>query len=224
MRASVLGGKIDELVGAELLPLGFEPIRPRRWVQSVQPHIRGIFEFQSLKGNVYSARWGRSLDFVPLLRAGRLRWKRTANTADFDLCMDPIDEYGTPPDWCSFSRSAPPRESRMVLIVKEATRAAKLDFSRSNSVFDVVARFRERAAMRFRRFSLENYTQTHLAWGLSLIAVGELTEGEQHLKLFCARFSIDLDDRKMHQAILAAQESLDAAQESLDYVSRVRGS
>jgi hypothetical protein len=55
---------------------------------------------------------------------------------------------------------------------QESTRFAKLDFGRVNSIFDIVTIFRERAAMRFRRFSLENYFQTHLAWGLSLIAVG----------------------------------------------------
>jgi hypothetical protein len=205
MRAPVLAGKIDELVGAELSPLGFKQIRPRRWIQTARSHIRDIFEFQALKGDTYSARWGLSLDFVPLLRADRLRWKRTANTANFDLCIDPIDEYGMLPNWCSFSRSAPPREGRMAFAAEEATRAAKLDFSRANSVSNVVAMFRERAAMRFQRFSLENYTQTHLAWGLSLIAIGELTEGEQHLELFCARFSIDRHDRMIRQAILTAQ-------------------
>jgi hypothetical protein len=207
MRAPVSAGKIDELVGAELSPLGFKQTHPWRWVQAARSHMRGIFEFQALKGDTYSARWGLSLDFVPLLRADRLRWKRTANTANFDLCIDPIDEYGMSPDCCSFSRSAPPREGRMALAGKEATRAAKRDFSRANSISDVIAMFRERAAMRFQRFSPENYPQTHLAWGLSLIAVGELTEGERHLELFCARFPIDRHDRMIRQAILATQDA-----------------
>jgi len=205
MRASVLASKIDELVGAELSPLGFKRTRPRRWVQTAQSPIRGIFEFQAIKGASYSARWGLSLDFVPLLRGDRLRWKRTANTARFDLCIDPIDEYGMLPDWCSFSHLAPPSEAKMAAVAKEATRAAKLDFGRANSIADVVAMFRERAAKRFRRFSLENYRQTHLVWGLSLIAVGEPSEGERHLELFCARFSIDRHDRMIGQSILAAQ-------------------
>jgi hypothetical protein len=96
MSASVLADKIDEIIGAELSPLGFEQIRPRRWVATAQPPIRRIFEFQALKGATYSARWGLSLDFVPLWRADGLRWKRTAKTANFDLCIDPIDQYGGP--------------------------------------------------------------------------------------------------------------------------------
>jgi hypothetical protein len=91
MSASVLADKIDEIIGAELSPLDLEQIRPRRWVATAQPPIRSIFEFQALKGANYSARWGLSLDFVPLWRADGLRWKRTAKTANFDLCIDPID-------------------------------------------------------------------------------------------------------------------------------------
>jgi hypothetical protein len=110
MSASVLADKIDEIIGAELSPLGFEQIRPRRWVATAQPPIRSIFEFQALKGATYSARLGLSLDFVPLWHADGLRWKRTAKTANFDLCIDPIDQYGGRPDWCSYSRPIRPGE------------------------------------------------------------------------------------------------------------------
>jgi hypothetical protein len=91
--------------------------------------------------------------------------------------------------------------------VKESARVAKVDFSRVNSISDVVATFQERAAMRFQRFSLENYIQTHLAWGLSLIAVGEPAEGRRHLELFCANFSLERSDRMLRQAILAAENA-----------------
>ena len=45
--------------------------------------------------------------------------------------------------------------------------------------------------MSFRRFSLENYVQTHLAWGLGLIAVGERADGEVHMKEFCKQRNLD---------------------------------
>jgi hypothetical protein len=211
MAAPAFADRVDESIGAELSPLGFERIRPRRWVAAAQPLIRSIFEFQALKDATYSARWGFSLDFVPLWRADGLKWKQTAKTANFDLCIDPIDQYGGPPDWCSYSRPIWPGEvanfPRMAAAVKESTRAAKLDFSRANSISDLVAMFQERAAMRFQRFSLENYTQTHLAWGLTLVAVGEATEGKRHLELFCASFSIDRNDRMLCQALLAAENA-----------------
>ena len=175
--------KIDEVIGGELSPRGFERIRPRRWIGTVRPLIRGIFELHALKGSIYSARWGLSLDFVPLWRADKFRWKRTSRAADFDLCIDPIDQNGVPLSRHSFCRPFRGRAdtARMALVAKESTRAAKLDFNRANSISDVVAMFQDRATMRFRRFSPENYTQTHLAWGLSLIALGEAAEGERHL-------------------------------------------
>jgi hypothetical protein len=56
MPAPVFADKIDEIIGAELSPLGFEQIRPRRWVATARPPIRRIFDFQALKGATYSAR------------------------------------------------------------------------------------------------------------------------------------------------------------------------
>ncbi len=81
--------------------MGFDLVRPRRWVSNTMGATRRIFEFQALKGATYSARWGFSLDFVPVMRNGHLRWKRTPKGAEFDLCIDPIDEFGDVPDWCS---------------------------------------------------------------------------------------------------------------------------
>lgn len=211
---------IDLIIGAELSPLGFERSRLRRWVAAVQPPIRKIVEFQALKGSVYSARWGFYLDFVPLLHSDELRWKGTAKTADFDLCIDPIDQAGVQLDWCSFPRPIWPHDvgnfAKIDFAVKESMRAAKLDFGRANSISDIVAMFEERATMRFQRFALEHYTQTHLAWGLSLIAIGETAEGERHIKLFCVRYLIDRNDRMIRQAVLAAKEVRTASKRSPD--------
>jgi hypothetical protein len=205
-RPSSMADKIDQVVGAELSSLGFERTRPRHWVRTVRAPIRSIFEFQAIKGGAYSARWGFSVDFVPLRRANNFQWKRTAKTAKFDLCIDPLDQHSMPPpDWFFIRRHEANDLIRLASAAQESTRFAKLDFGRVNSIFDIVTIFRERAAMRFRRFSLENYSQTHLAWGLSLIAVGDIREGEQHLELFCARFSIDRNDRLLRQAELAAK-------------------
>jgi len=76
-----------------------------------------------------------------------------------------------------------------------------------NSISDVVSLFQERATIRLRRFSLENYIQIHLAWGLCLIALDEVEEGERHLELFCTRFSIDRNDRIICKAELEAKNA-----------------
>jgi hypothetical protein len=192
------------ILDGELSPLGFERIRPRLWVESKHLPIRRLFEFQPIKGDVYSARWGFSLDFVPIQRAEKLAWKRTAKTARFDLSIDPIDSEGRPRRWFSVCRSAYPAKKydwdSFVRTVKDTAKGARPDFNRVNSIEDIVAIFRERSTMKFNRFSLENYIQTHIAWGLSLIAIGEPDEGEKHLQNYCARFSIDRNDRILRQA------------------------
>src|SRR5258708_10612223 len=84
---AVLADRIDDALRTELAPMGFELVRPRRWVSGTKDSIRRIFEFQALKGATYSARWGFSLDFVPIARKGHLRWKRTPTGAEFYLCI-----------------------------------------------------------------------------------------------------------------------------------------
>lgn len=202
--APVLAARIDMIVHAQLSPLGFEWIRPRFWVEGLGPPIRRLFEFQALKGASYSARWGFSLDFVPIKRSSRLQWKRTAKTASFDLCIDPIDRAGEVPDPWYVSRFIFPLKSydwnKFTRTVKNAASVAQPDFSRIKSISDIVAIFNERSAIKFRRFSLENYVQTHLAWGLCLMAIGEVEEGERHLEKYCDRFSVDRTDRILREA------------------------
>jgi hypothetical protein len=206
-----MAARLDMALHAELSPLGFERIRARRWVAGTHPPIRRIFEFQPLKGEQYSGRWGFSLDFVPILKNGKLRWKRTSRSATFDLCIDPIDTEGGPRDWCSLSRFIYPSKtydwSRVWRTVKATTQAARTDFSRGNSIDKVASIFRERSTMRSRRFLLENYPQTHIAWGLCLIALGRLAEGETHLEKYCCQFSVDRHDRILDQAVQEATKA-----------------
>jgi hypothetical protein len=200
---AALADRIDEELRLKLSPIGFEPVRARRWVSGTIAPIHKIFEFQAMKGGWYSARWGFSLDFVPVVRNGRLRRKRTSKSVEFDLCIDPIDEIGIAPDWCSFVEIATLKEvdaSHLIRVVRAATRAAHDDFARVNSVGDVVTVFHERASMAFRRFSLENYVQTHIAWGLCLLAVGKRAEGEEHIRLFCEKNGINRNDPLIHKA------------------------
>ena len=207
-----MAARIDMILHAELAPLGFERIRPRRWVESVRLPIRTIFEFQALKGDGFSPRWGFSLDFVPILRNGRLRWKRTSKSAAFDLRIDPIDLEAGAPDWCSFSRFIFPHKaydwSKVTRVVQNSIRAARRDFDRVNSIDDIAAIFCERSTMKFQRFTLENYVQTNIAWGLCLIGLGQWNEGEAHLENYCNEFSVERHDRILDQAI---QESIKLA-------------
>ena len=54
--------------------------------------------------------------------------------------------------------------------------------------------------MKFRRFSLENRVQTHLALGFCLIALGQQERGQTHLELYCDRFSVERNNRILRKA------------------------
>lgn len=184
----------------------FEDVRRFRWVDQSSGPIRKIFEFQSLRVG-YSARWGFSLDLVPLFHNGRFRWKRTPKSAEFDLSIDPVDVAGSVPEWCSlkyFPGAISPSRAQIARVASQTAKAAHPDFARVASVSDLITLFEERAQLDFRRFSLENYVQTHLAWGIALVAVEKRGEGESHIAQFCEGHGIDRDHPFLDKAEIAA--------------------
>lgn len=160
-----------------------------RWVSEPFDHLRRVFEFQATKGARYSARWGWSVDFVPVLKGSKLSWKRTAAKADFDLCIDPIDMSGDVPGGCSFTTSA--SRDQIAKAWKASIDAALKDWEQVHSRKHLADLFRSRSEMQFRRFALGNYVQTDLAWGLLHLSMGESGEGERHIAEFCQNFEVD---------------------------------
>jgi hypothetical protein len=165
--------------------------------------IRRLFHFEALKGLTLSARWGFSVDFVPLLSGRKLVWKKTIRSATFDLCFDPIDKEGRVPDWCSFARDASP--ASIAKTARTAFDMAAKDFARVDTVADICTLFDERSRIKFARFSLSNYVQTDLAWGLALLACGEEARGEEHISKFCRAFDIDPDTRLVRMSAAEAR-------------------
>ena len=47
-----------------------------------------MFEYRQLKGGVAAPAWGFSLDFVPHLAGGKIKWHRTEKSALFDVFID----------------------------------------------------------------------------------------------------------------------------------------
>lgn len=179
-------------------PAGFLRVAERRWVGPSIPHFRYLFEIQDMKGGKHSARWGVSVAFVPRLKGKKLNWKKTADKADFDLCIDPVDVSGSIPDWCSFRESD--SASRVRKAALASLDAAKADWSGLKSLSDIAQCFENRSRMRFERFSPQNYVQTDLAWGLVHVALGNREQGERHLQSFCGNFDVPPDNPVLIQA------------------------
>jgi hypothetical protein len=188
-------------------PEGLQRVADRRWVGEPHDGIRRILEFQALKGAQYSARWGFSVDFVPNLQGDRLSWKRTAKTAMFDLCIDPIDVEGHVPDWCAFTSDG--RNGGMKKIVRAVKEQVSRDFARINTLHDLLELYQQRAAMRFRRFGLANYVQTDLAWGLVEMATGDEEGGTNRIAAFCDRFGVPPETPILVKAKREALQHLD---------------
>ncbi|RWB66785.1 MAG: hypothetical protein EOQ50_31960 [Mesorhizobium sp.] len=181
-------GDIVAGVLVNTLALDFQRVGDLFWVSDPKDHMRYLLKFQAMKGMTFSACWGVSVDFVPTLGGGKLKLKRTPKSAAFDLCIDPIDLSGQIPDWCSFYSND--RDYHVKRAASAAVRAARLDWSKITTLSDVADTFERRSRMVFKRFSLENYVQTDLAWGLVLIALGRTDEGNRHLDAFCRQFAI----------------------------------
>ncbi|MFS8049895.1 hypothetical protein [Rhizobium sp. BR 314] len=198
----------DEILQAlqDATPTGFDQVSERRWVSEPRNAIRRIIEFQALKGAYYSARWGFSVDFVPRLRSGRLSWKRSLKSADFDLTIDPIDIEGAATDWCSFPFDVKIRDARKT--VDDVKRVASLDLASIDTINDLLDLFKRRSEMKFRRFGLANYIQTDIAWGLSQLAAGEVVEGSDRIARFCEQFEIDPNSAILTKARAEALQAM----------------
>jgi hypothetical protein len=168
-----------------------------------------MFKFQIIGGSVYSAVWGFSIDFVPYPSGRKLVWKRSAQKARFDLCIDPIDEEGLPPQWCSFSY--PRKQGRCESSARAAFEAGREYFRDFRTPADLCILFGKRSRMKFRRFSLSNYGQTDLAWGLALLAAGDEREGQIHIDEYCRRFEIDPKMSILQKAMMEARASAHGA-------------
>src|SRR5436305_858012 len=83
----------DAIVAAHLrrsLPaLGLTEVTVRSWIDGSKPPVRRMFELQLLTGAGMKACWGFSLDFVPHVSAGRIRWHRSSKAALLDVIIDP---------------------------------------------------------------------------------------------------------------------------------------
>jgi hypothetical protein len=194
---SDLDDLIQETFAAPLKEAGFENVRPRKWVRSVRSHIRQLVTINALKGAIYSVCWGVSLDFVPLYRSNKFRWKQTPLGCAYDLCIDPIDLGHR---WSSFVFNPGVQTSTrfdLRQVADVSLTSALKDFDRAQTLLEVDHLYAERKRMRFVRFSLENYVQSYLGWGLTLHVLGRESEAESNLALFCARHGASPNDRML---------------------------
>jgi hypothetical protein len=186
-----LSAAILEDFGSLLEFHSFQLVKPRWWVRDVKPSIRELFNVAPLKGASYSVRWGFSLDFVPLMWTKPPRWKRTNKSAHFDLVIEPLDQgseefvFHHLPGYDEVERTTIQR------IAQASIQRALSDFDAVKGIEDIPRMFTKVSMLPAKRFSLDNYTQAHLAWGITLLRLGEVDKGHALVARACALHRID---------------------------------
>jgi hypothetical protein len=185
----------------ELLPHGFEHVKPLKWVRSAKPAMRDVVELYSLKGASIAPRWGLSLDFVPHVAAGRVRWHRTVKSAMLDLVWDPLDFAGLA-GWTQSRFLVPSELPRLTrLFATKVCRSALADLARAEQVSDLPALYREWAARPAVRFKMQNYQQAALGEAFVHRRLG-LPGSLECLLEGASRFDFDADTRRQLIALL----------------------
>lgn len=181
-----LRGTFDGRLGSQ----GFEAVKGLKWVRSAKPEIRDVIELYSVKGAAVAARWGVSLDFVPHVAAGRVRWHRTAKSAVLDLVWDPLDFDGVD-GWTQSRLVAMSDLERLAgsFAVKVCQRALS-DLARVRGVSDLPGLYREWDARPAVRFSRESYPRSLISEAFVLQRLG-LPGGSERLREGCSRAELD---------------------------------
>jgi hypothetical protein len=160
---SLVGAGFDDA----LKPHGFEKISGRRWVRSTKQPIREIVELATINNACFNPRWGFSLDYVPHIAVGGVKWHRTNKSAMVDLTFDPADLEDIRV-WAIYNTAN--RESVKLAGIASARRVVALAiplFERVREVGDLRPVFEDRLRQRNLRFGFFNYVQHPLAYAFT---------------------------------------------------------
>lgn len=159
-----------------LKPLGLTQVAPRIWIDGSRAPAKRMFELIVLKGASMRARWGFSLDFVPHIVGGEVRWHRSDKTARLDVIVEPSEEVIPR---ASFLHGAAKLHDHLDRLLPCAVEKAKETWQRGDTergMLDVVQEIREH---RTNAWPFDMYTQLPLAYALLSARLGDLGSAER---------------------------------------------
>jgi hypothetical protein len=171
---------------AHLPSLGLSQLTARSWIDGSRPPARRLFEIALLKGAAMHAQWGFSLDFVPHISAGWVRWHRSDKTARLDLVVDP---RGLPRP--SSGHGPDKLEEGLSELLPKAAQMAQESWRRGSTfsgMLEIICEIRDRSTNRFGYF---NYTQLPLAYAFLCAKTGELKSATDELERLATTRDID---------------------------------
>ncbi len=183
----------DEIIVAhlrEFLPsLGLIELSTRTWIDGSQPPARRIFELQLLKAASMKACWGFSLDFVPHISGGRLRWHRSDKSALLDVFIDPKNLPNP-----SFIQGSAHLAADLRTLLPEAVAKAQESWKRGSTFHGMLDIIREIRAKKTNCFDFYNYCQLPLAYAFLSAKVGDLQSAEQEIEQYVQAHRLDEEE------------------------------
>src|SRR4030095_10376942 len=164
-----------ECLRESLSPLGLAEMTVRVWLDGSQPPVRRLFELQLARGAM-KACWGFSLDFVPHIAGGRVRWHRTDKSARLDVYIDPRDL--PQPD---FMHGAARFSADLRALLTEAVARAQETWKRGTTLQGLLHIVREIRDRKTNHLGFYNYVQLPFAHAMLSAKVGDLRSAEQEL-------------------------------------------
>lgn len=171
-----------------LQPLGLTEISPRAWIDGSCLPAKRMFQLLLLKGASMRARWGFSLDFVPHISAGRIRWHRTNRTAILDVIVDPTEK--TLPR-LSFIHGTARLHDDLQRLLPVAVEKAKETWRRGETERGLLALVQEIRDRNINCFPFDIYTQLPLAYAFLSAKFGDLASAEDELDCYAERSKLD---------------------------------
>ena len=171
-----------------LLPLGLTAVGPRTWVDVSHPPAKRMFQLVLLKGESMRAGWGFSLDFVPHISGGRVRWHRSGKTAKLDVVIEPGKNVLLEPTSIYGAARLHDDLNRLLPAAVEKAKETWRRGATERGLLDLVREIREHQT---NYFPFDMYTQLPLAYAFLLARLGDLAQAEQELDHYVSRLKVD---------------------------------
>jgi hypothetical protein len=134
------------------------------------------------------ARWGFSLDFVPHISRGRVRWHRSDKTAILDVIVDPTEKTLPRLDYIhGVARLHDDLQRLLPVAVKKAKETWRRGET-ERGLFELIREIREHNT-NWSPFDM--YTQLPLAYAFLSAKLGDLSSAEQELNRYVSRHKLD---------------------------------
>lgn len=159
-----------------LPPLGLIENGPRKWIDGRQPPVRRLFELRLVKGAGLKVCWGFSLDFVPHISGGRVRWHRSDKTAMLDVIVDPRSLAPA-----TYIHGAERLAADLRSVLPEAVSRAKETWDKGTTYQGMLDIIREIRELRSNALGYDNYAQMPLAYVFLSAKIGDVQSAEQEL-------------------------------------------